>query len=98
MVNDPAGYKWSSYCCDALGVESSLFRPHREYLCLGQKIDESQACYRGLFSCHIENKLLDDVRSVLNKGLALGSEYFRDQVETLYDQRVKPARMGRPRN
>jgi putative transposase len=66
-------------------------------LCLGQAIDERQAYYRGLFSCHIEGKLLDDARSALNKGLALGSEDFRDQVEMLYGQRVKPARMGRPK-
>jgi putative transposase len=42
--------------------------------------------------------LLDDVRSALNKGLALGSEDFRDQVEMLYGQRVKPARMERPKS
>ena len=97
-MNDPAGYKWSSYCCNALGVESSLCRPHREYLCLRQKIEERHAYYLGLFSCHIEGKLLDDVRVALNKGLALGSEYFRDQMETLYGQRVTPARIGRPKN
>jgi putative transposase len=98
MVDDPAGYKWSSYRCNALGVELSLCTPHGEYLCLGQTIDERQAYYRGLFSCHIEDKLLDDVRSALNKGLALGSEDFRDQVEMLYGQRVKPARMGRSKS
>ena len=67
-------------------------------LCLGQTIDERQVYYRGLISCHIEGELLDDVRSALNKGLALGSEYFRDQVEMLYGQRVKPARMRRPKS
>jgi hypothetical protein len=53
--------------------------------------------YRGLFSCPIKGKLFDDLRSALNKGLDLGSEYFRDQVEMLYSQRVKPAKVRRPK-
>ena len=46
-------------------------------LCLGQTIDERQAYYRGLFSCHIEGKLLDDLWAALNKGITLGGGYFR---------------------
>ena len=38
--------------------------------------------------------MLDDVRSALNTGLALDSEYFRDQVEISYGPQVKPTRMG----
>jgi putative transposase len=97
MVGDPAEYKWSSYRCNALGVRSPLCTPHREYLCLGKTSDECRVHYRDLFKYHIEGKLLVDVREALNKGLALGSEYFRDQVEALYGQRVKPAIMGRPK-
>ena len=49
MVNDPADYKWSSYRCNALGVELSLCTLHEKYLCLEQTIDERRAYYRGLF-------------------------------------------------
>jgi putative transposase len=47
---------------------------------------------------HIDGELLSDVREALNKGLALGSERFRDEVEALYGRRVKPAKMGRPKS
>ncbi|MFT5117987.1 MAG: putative transposase [Kiritimatiellia bacterium] len=98
MVNDPADYIWSSYRCNALGVESLLCTPHEEYVSLGKTADDRHQCYRELFSSHIDGELLSDVREALNKGLALGSERFRDEVEALYGRRVKPAKMGRPKS
>ena len=98
MVNDPADYIWSSYRCNALGVESLLCTPHEEYVSLGQTADDRHQCYRELFSSHIDGELLSDVREALNKGLALGSERFRDEVEVLYGRRVKPGKMGRPKS
>lgn len=42
MVNDPAEYPWSSYRCNALGVESRLLTLHDEYLKLGREPVERQ--------------------------------------------------------
>jgi putative transposase len=95
-VNDPADYIWSSYRCNALGVESSLCSPHDDYLALGTSAEERQGSYRALCRYQIDGALLDDVRNAVNKGLALGSERFQDEVEMLYGRRVKPAKMGRP--
>ncbi len=36
MVDDPSAYTWSSYHCNALGIESKLCTPHEEYLKLGK--------------------------------------------------------------
>jgi putative transposase len=97
MVDDPADYVWSSYRCNALGVESSLCSPHDEYLALGKVAEERYRSYRELFKYQVDGELLDDVRNALNKGLALGGERFQDEVEALYGRRVKPAKMGRPK-
>ncbi|ODS23232.1 transposase [Candidatus Endobugula sertula] len=97
MVDDPADYSWSSYRCNALGVGSSLCTPHDNYLSLGKAEAERLYNYRELFKSRLDGPLVDDIRNALNKGLALGSGRFCDEVEVLYGQRVKPAKMGRPK-
>jgi len=98
MVVDPSEYSWSSYRCNALGVKSSVCKPHDEYLALGDNVEERLSAYRALFDAHIDGKLTMKVRDCVNKGLALGNENFKDQIETLYKRRVKPALMGRPKS
>ncbi|WP_177419307.1 transposase [endosymbiont of Lamellibrachia barhami] len=97
MTNDPAEYHWSSYQSNALGKKIALWTPHEEYLRLGETGDERQRAYRALFSAHVDNELLNDIRSAVNKGLALGGERFKLEIEQLYGRRVKPAKMGRPK-
>ena len=96
MVVDPADYAWSSYQCNALGKESALLKEHASYLSLGKSKEERQAQYRGLFATHVDGQLLGDIRKALNSGLALGSERFVREVESLLGQRVTPGRRGRP--
>ncbi|HEB28812.1 MAG TPA: transposase, partial [Porticoccus sp.] len=38
-----------------------------------------------------------DIRQSISKGLVLGSNRFKDEIELLYGRRVKPAKMGRPK-
>ena len=96
IVGDPAEYPWSSYRANGLGVETDLCTPHTEYLLLGGDQQERTAAYRALFKAHVDGKLIEEIRKAANKGLALGSESFKDEVEALYGRRVRPARMGRP--
>ena len=96
MVGDAAEYPWSSYRANGLGVETDLCTPHTEYLLLGGDQQERTAAYRALFKAHVDGKLIEEIRKAANKGLALGSESFKDEVEALYGRRVRPARMGRP--
>jgi len=37
--------------------------------------------YRSLFRTHVDGELLEDIHSAVNKGLALGSERFKDEIE-----------------
>jgi putative transposase len=96
MVANPADYRWSSYQCNGLGKQSKLCVPHDEYLGLGRYDDERQVNYRALFETHIDGPVLDSIRGALNKGLALGNERFKEEIEALYGRRVRSGKMGRP--
>ncbi|MCU7958514.1 MAG: transposase [gamma proteobacterium symbiont of Bathyaustriella thionipta] len=96
MVEDPSEYGWSSYQINALGKLSDLCTPHSEYLKLGDTKDTRLKNYRALFSSHVEGSLLEDIRSGLNKGMALGDDRFKDEIEALTGRRLKPKKVGRP--
>lgn len=97
MLDDPAKYAWSSYRCNALGLDATVCTPHAEYLALDQRKDGRLAAYRALFNSHLDNELAVEITSSINKGMALGSERFKDEVEELYGRRVKPGKIGRPK-
>jgi len=96
MVTDPANYSWSSYRSNGLGISAKLLTPHSQYLQLGCTKKERLKNYRELFKFHIEGKLLSDIRYALNKGLVLGTEKFKSEVEELTGKRVRPLRRGKP--
>lgn len=94
MVKDPSEYVWSSYRSNGLGVETKLLTPHAEYLGLGLSKEERLKNYRALFKTHMEGKIVEEIRESINKGLVLGSEQFKDQLESNLQRRVRPARPG----
>jgi putative transposase len=97
MVTDPAQYAWSSYQCHALGKVTKMNTPHEEYLALGDSDSKRHNAYQALFRAHVDDELIKDIRLAVNKGLALGGERFKDEIEQLCNRRVRPAKMGRPR-
>lgn len=98
MVVDPSEYSWSSYRHNALGIAAKLASEHEEYRKLGSDDAERQVNYRALFETEVAGDLVEQISQALNRGMALGSERFKDEIETLYGRRVKQAKMGRPRN
>lgn len=96
MVEQPSDYVWSSYPINALGKVSELCTPHTVYLALGKDANERQASYRELFKHHVDGKLLEDIRLAVNKGMALGSERFKTEIESLSGRRMIAKKMGRP--
>jgi len=96
MVDDPSDYKWSSYQINALGKISSLCSPHGLYLALGKTDEERQLNYRALFINHVDGKLVSDIRDSINKGMAIGSLKFKEQIEALTGRRMQPKKQGRP--
>ncbi len=96
MVGEPSEYTWSSYRCNALGVDAKLCTAHEEYLKLGKDKDGRLGAYRALFKANVEETMVEQIRTSINSGLALGNDDFKERVERLYGRRVTPAKMGRP--
>ena len=94
MVTDPAHYRWSSYQSNGLGKTSKLCKPHDVYLRLGRAQRERLVCYRALFTGHLDDAVLGDIRAATQKGLALGSDRFKKQVAALTGRRVTPRKRG----
>jgi putative transposase len=95
MVDEPADYFWSSYQINALGKNSDLWTPHPLYVALDKDASQRQGAYRALFAHHIDGKLLEEIRSASNKGMAIGSDRFKDEIEELTGRRMKVAKVGR---
>jgi putative transposase len=71
--------------------------PHSEYLALGRDDNERAAAYRELFRSALASAQLDEIRSTVNGGFALGNERFKAQIAELLDRRVQRGAPGRPR-
>lgn len=97
MVQDPADYFWSSYGTNGLGKASALVTPHGEYLKLGRYPKQRRERYRALFSAHMDPVAADRITLTTDRGLVLGSDRFRAQIEQQYRRRVTPLTAGRPR-
>lgn len=97
MVFDPSEYPWSSYQSNALGRASSMINPHKVYLALGESGDDRQSAYRSLFDAEIGEKLISEIRNATNKGLAVGSDCFKAQIEQNHNRRITAGKAGRPR-
>jgi len=96
MVTDPGEYRWSSYKINALGKVSNLCTPHPEYLELGLEPLERRKNYHALFVHRVDGELLEEIRANTNKGLAVGHDRFKDEIELLTGRRVKAKKRGRP--
>lgn len=87
MVGDPSEYAWSSYRANAFGIRGRLWQPHAQYLALGETEKERQSRYRALFTNKVEGELVTNIRECVNRGIALGSDKFRRQIEELGGRR-----------
>ena len=96
MVEKPVEYKWSSYRINALGTPSSLHSPHPVYLNLGASESRRLAAYRALFDDELSETVINKIKSGTRRGLVLGSDTFKQQIESLTGHRLKHEALGRP--
>jgi putative transposase len=97
MVRSPAHYRWSSYRHNGQGKEDALITPHALYQALGKTLPTRLAAYKALFKAHLDDGVLEDIRSAWQTGTPLGNDYFRQKVEARLKCKVGQARRGRPR-
>ena len=97
MVKDPSEYPWSSYGANSLGKKNTLLTPHSLYLGMGRTENERFAAYRAMFKAHLEDKVIEDIRTATNGNFALGSDRFKQEVEQMLKRRARPGKSGRPK-
>jgi putative transposase len=96
MVKTPGAYRWSSFRANGRGESNTLVQPHSLYHSLGRTRQHRQDTYQALFKTHIDNKVMENIRSAWQTGTPLGNEEFRRKVEDKLKCRVGQARRGRP--
>ncbi|MFA7555352.1 MAG: transposase [Spongiibacteraceae bacterium] len=94
MVASPEEYAWSSYQANGLGKAVRLWTPHWVYEQQAVTVEARAKAYRTLFNTHIDTAVLNEIREASNKGLALGSERFKQEVEELSGRRVTAMKRG----
>jgi putative transposase len=92
MVSGPAEYKWSSYQCNALGKQSDLLTPHDECSTLSKSVDGHQKIYQDLFKYQLDKKLVTKISDGINKGMAIGRENFKQDIEMNFKRRMPPSK------
>ena len=96
MVENPVEYKWSSYRINALGTPSSLCSPHPVYSNLGTSESKRLVAYRALFEEALPQAVVEKIQTNTRRGLVLGSDTFKQQIESLTGHRLKHEALGRP--
>ncbi|MBV6523067.1 MAG: hypothetical protein MNPFHGCM_03234 [Gemmatimonadaceae bacterium] len=96
MVSNPAGYRWSSYSANALGMADALVTPHARYLALGASPHSRQRAYRALFRNVIDKAGLHAIRDATNHAWALGGERFQIEVASRDRRAARQPRGRRP--
>lgn len=94
MADHPASYHWSSYHANGLGKPIKLWAPHDVYQRLGSNVSTRTKAYQSLFTAHLDSDMLKEIRTSTNKGMALGNQRFKDEVEALSGRRVTPGKRG----
>lgn len=95
IVAAPGEYRWSSYQINALGKISELRTPHQVYQLLGATSNERQERYRTFCTQQIDDEVLEDIRRDTQKGMAIGSNRFKEELAALTGRRLMPKKRGR---
>ena len=90
-------YQWSSFRYHAGLENSSLIRDHHLYESLGETRVERCQAYRGLFRYDFDQRLYQYIAETIKLGHVLGGDTFKDKIEQIANQRVRPLKRGRPR-
>jgi putative transposase len=94
MVSRPEDYMWSSYSANGLGQQVKLCTHHNVYRQLGSTVEKRTKAYRDLFLAHIDEAIISEIRKASNKGMALGSDKFKREIEKLTGRRLYELKRG----
>ena len=83
--------------CPLLYLRFPLLTPQDEYRRQGKTDEERREAYRSLFRAHVDEALVDEIRSATNGNFALGGKRFQSQIARALGRRVSRGVAGRPR-
>ena len=95
LVKAPEHYQWSSAKAHLTMTENRLILDHELYLRLGDSAEARARAYGALMREPIEEAARLQIRAAWRQGGVLGSDDFKDQIESQLGRRVRPARRGR---
>ena len=96
MVTKPQDYRWSSFHANGMGKANAILSPHDQYVRIGQTDVERRQAYRALFRAHLDEALVNEIRSATNGNYALGDRRFQQQIEAALGRRAVRGLAGRP--
>ncbi len=97
LVHSPEEYPWSSFNYHINEMESHLIVDHKLYVELGESRSDRAESYRSLFKYRFDKRLFEYIAETIKLGQVLGGDQFKDQIERITNQRVRPLRRGRPK-
>lgn len=97
LADSLGAYQWSSFNHHASNEESDVITDHRLYQELGETPQQRAEAYRKLFRYRFDRRLLEYIAETIKLGQILGGDVFKDKIEQIANQRVRPLKRGRPR-
>jgi len=95
MVATPDQYRWSSIRAHLDPGGDSFVVDQEAYLCLGTTPQDRARVYGALVRESLEAPVLSEIRAAANRGAVLGSDRFKDQLESELGRRVRLRKPGR---
>ena len=96
IVATPGEYPWSSYLHHVGAKPDPLVVDHALYWALGNTPFDREAAYKQMAEQALTSAQTAKLIDATNKGWPLGTEKFKVNLEKQGNQRVRPARRGRP--
>ncbi|GLS26098.1 transposase [Marinibactrum halimedae] len=97
VVDEPGDYPWSSFDHHSSLQTNQLIRDHRLYLEMGETPQERATAYRSSFRYEFDPRLLEYIAETIKLGQVLGGDQFKERIERIAKQRVRPLKRGRPK-
>jgi putative transposase len=97
LAGQPGESVWSSFRCNAWGVEDDLVTPHSLYMELGGTESRRRSAYLRLFEGVLGEEVLSAIRHAADRGWALGGDEFCERLGLTASRPTVPRKAGRPR-
>jgi putative transposase len=95
LVTAPEHYRWSSAKTHLAPDEPSFIVDHDVYLRLGDAPRTRAQAYGESIRKPLDEGVLSEIRIAAMRGIALGSDRFKDEVENQLGRRVRLSKPGR---